>query len=376
MKASLLLVSGIASVALAIPSLTGDQVKAIFARAPGDACKAPEGSGTCQATAKCKGISYPANLCPKDPDDVQCCVTISCKDGSRSGFCRSVKNNGCDGGKFVSDKCPGPNDIKCCIKDASDPPPTKPPTPPSWPECRKTLSCTFAQIEKTSMQERLDYVRYMQSDHFGPLKSGNQFRAIEGVIRFFMGKNLGAPGTWVSYVDAGIVEGIQRGGAVALGLSTEDGNNPGTRLWADFLRKMKAGSLNNRDEHDNAWSTAEQAATEYGKKTAEDRGLRANGQTMRWYKFTQLFRAIMRNRAQARKVISDNAPFLIRIPLRAALDAFLNWLTDITNDKPTYCGGNAVWDVVDLDGIPLGEDILNKIPAVVIGKFFTCYLTA
>ncbi len=59
-----------------------------------------------------------------------------------------------------------------------------------------------------------------------------------------------------------------------------------------------------------------------------------------------------------------------------AVDAFLNWLTDITNDKPTFCGGNAVWDVVDLDGIPLGGDLINKIPAVLIGKFFTCYLTA
>lgn len=97
------------------------------------------------------------------------------------------------------------------------------------------------------MQQRLDYVRYLQSEHFGPLKAGDQFRAIEGVIRFFIEKNLGAPGSWVSYVDTGIVEAIQRGGAIALGKSTDDGGNPGSALWADFLRRMRAGSLSNRD---------------------------------------------------------------------------------------------------------------------------------
>lgn len=97
------------------------------------------------------------------------------------------------------------------------------------------------------MQERLDYVRDMQSQHFGSLNAGDQFRAIEGVIRFFISKNLGAPGSWVSYVDTGIVEAIQRGGAIALGMSTDDGDNPGSTLWADFFRKMKAGSFKNRD---------------------------------------------------------------------------------------------------------------------------------
>jgi hypothetical protein len=97
------------------------------------------------------------------------------------------------------------------------------------------------------MQERLDYVRYMQSEYFGPLNSDDQFRAIEGVISFFIEKHLGAPGSWVSYVDAAIVEAIQRGGAIALGKSTDDGGNPGSVPWADFLTQMKAGSLSDRD---------------------------------------------------------------------------------------------------------------------------------
>lgn len=76
---------------------------------------------------------------------------------------------------------------------------------------------------------------YMQTDHFAPLNASDRFRAIEGVIVFFLGENLGAPGSWISYVDAGIVEGIQRGGAIALGYSTETGGNPGSQVWATYF---------------------------------------------------------------------------------------------------------------------------------------------
>lgn len=87
----------------------------------------------------------------------------------------------------------------------------------------------------------------MQSNHFGPLKAGNRFRAIEGVIEFFLSKGLGVPGTWVSYVDAGIVEAIQRGGAITLGKSTVTGGNPGSEMWADYLRRLRNGELSSRD---------------------------------------------------------------------------------------------------------------------------------
>ena len=47
----------------------------------------------------------------------QCCVEIPCTVGSRSGFCRSVSNNGCSGGTFdPGNYCPGSQDIQCCLK--------------------------------------------------------------------------------------------------------------------------------------------------------------------------------------------------------------------------------------------------------------------
>jgi hypothetical protein len=87
----------------------------------------------------------------------------------------------------------------------------------------------------------------MQSQFFADeLKCPTQWRAIEGVIEFFQSKDLGVPGSWVSYTDAGIIEAVQRGGAIALGLSAETGGNPGSQLWANFMTGMKNGQLGDR----------------------------------------------------------------------------------------------------------------------------------
>lgn len=60
---------GLATLATAIPSEYEDDL--VFRRAVNDKCKAPTGTGSCQRTANCPGISYPTNLCPKDPNNVQ-----------------------------------------------------------------------------------------------------------------------------------------------------------------------------------------------------------------------------------------------------------------------------------------------------------------
>lgn len=117
---------------------------------------------------------------------------------------------------------------------------------PSRPSCWADLSCDFMEIESMSLEMRIRFIRYMEGLYV-QLNSGNQFRAIEGTIQFFINEGLGRPGTWISYVDAGIVEGIERGGAIALGLGTDDGGNPGSRKWASFLTKMKNRELNDRD---------------------------------------------------------------------------------------------------------------------------------
>ncbi|KAI9787043.1 MAG: hypothetical protein M1816_007714 [Peltula sp. TS41687] len=235
--------------------------------------------------------------------------------------------------------------------------------------CWTTLSCSFKEIETWTMPKRASYVRYMQSTHFGPLKATNKFRAIEAVIDFFYEQKVGAPGTWVSWVDAGIVEAIQRGGAIALGKSKETGGNPGASEWATYFNKLKAGQLNDRDDHDKYWSTAEQAGTDYGKRKAEStKGVGApSAQQKRWYQFTQLFRFMMRHRTLTinalRAILLAINPFLV-----PAAEPAINWLTDVTNYNAAHIGLELSWAASELDvpGITISIDTLKKFSQLLV----------
>lgn len=173
----------------------------------------------------------------------------------------------------------------------------------AWPLCQTSLSCTFWDIESASMQARLDYVRSMQTDNFKPLNASTRFRAIEGVIQFFLSKHLGQPGSWVSHVDAGIIEGIQSGAASILGLSVPisappANDNPGIAVWAKYFAGQRiSGGYSTRKAHDSAWGEAEATSTKWAKEEVADVVARppATRKELNWYEFTKLFRWIMRN---------------------------------------------------------------------------------
>lgn len=148
----------------------------------------------------------------------------------------------------MSGACPGDGGIVCCVKSATSPEPEPElDSTDAWPSCKTTLSCSFEAIASVTMSDRRTYVRTMQSYFFDTLNAGDQVRNVEGVITFFIDNDLGAPESWISYVDAGIVQGIQNGGAIALGMSAGTGGNPGSLYWADFFRGMRDGKLGDRD---------------------------------------------------------------------------------------------------------------------------------
>jgi hypothetical protein len=73
-------------------------------------------------------------------------------------------------------------------------------------------------------------------------------RAIEGVLAFFITQDIEAPESWI-YVDADIVEAIERGGTIALNMpsATWVFKTGGAYEWANFLRGMRDGSLSGRN---------------------------------------------------------------------------------------------------------------------------------
>lgn len=203
------------------------------------------------------------------------------------------------------------------------------------PDCKSTLDCTFDEINEMSMPERLEFVRDMQSGPAATLGAPDRWRNIEGVITFFVDRNLGAPDTWVSYVDAGIVEGIQRGIAIALGWSADTGGNPGATLWASYLTRLSTGQLTTRAAHDRAWSEAEQASTEYGNAVANARGVPATAVEWRFYQFSEMYRWALRNRPFALDLLALYGP-LIHPDLARARVPFYDWFTDVRESAPSY----------------------------------------
>jgi hypothetical protein len=224
------------------------------------------------------------------------------------------------------------------------------PTAAAAPSCASTLDCSAAQINDMSMAERLQFVRDMQSGPAAALGATDRWRNIEGVITFFRDRGLGAPGTWVSYVDTGIVEGIQRGIAIALGWSADTGGNPGSAKWASYLTRLSTGQLATRAAHDKAWGEAEQASTEYGNDLAEAHGVPATAVEWRFYQFSEMYRWTLRNRPFALDLLAIYGP-LIDPHLASVRVPFYDWFTDVSESAPSEKGCEMAYGFAQLHPI-------------------------
>jgi hypothetical protein len=211
--------------------------------------------------------------------------------------------------------------------------------------CTTTLTCTAEQINTMSMPDRLAFLRSISPGAAPgyPPRWGN----IEGVLEFFIDRNLGKPGSWVSYVDAGDLEAIERGIALAEGRGTDTYGNPGSVLWASYLLALLGGQLTDRAAHDRAWSQAEQASIDHGVALAEKtHGLKPTPTEQRFLAFTQFYRWVLLNR-----------PILLDLGLPPIAPGkppqqtnFLNWFTDVTNDVPAHKGATFSYDVAQFNG--------------------------
>jgi hypothetical protein len=62
----------------------------------------------------------------------------------------------------------------------------------------------------------------------------NRWRNIEGILEFFIDRNIAAPGSWDSVVDSCILEAVERSVAIAAYNQTDDFGNPGSSCYAQF----------------------------------------------------------------------------------------------------------------------------------------------
>lgn len=221
---------------------------------------------------------------------------------------------------------------------------TRPPA-----ECAETLDCTAAEIDLMSMPDRLEFVRAMQRGPAARLGADDRWRNIEGVITFFRDHSMGARGTWVSYVDSGIVEGIERGIAIALGRSDDGFGNPGSAKWASYLTRLHNGELGVRNVHDKAWSEAEQASTDHGVVLAERvHKIKPSAVERRFFLFSEFYRWTLRNRPAMLDMLLISGG-LIHPDLSRQRVPFLDWFTDVGNVAPSRKGCEMAYAYARLD---------------------------
>ncbi|KAK2732693.1 hypothetical protein FQN57_002500 [Myotisia sp. PD_48] len=223
--------------------------------------------------------------------------------------------------------------------------------------CWDKLICTVYEIERMAIPSRLEFMKYMSANKFGELSSSDQFRAIEGIMDFFIRKQLAGQGTALSLMDAAVVEGIQRGAAIALGLSQVGGDNPASAKWAIFFEQQKTGGLTDRYKHDLMWASAEQTALDYGiRLTQTSPGFSPpSSKELRWMQFTNVYRVIMRYRRTISWLFK--AAFTFTDPaVSMTADAFMDWLTDITDSTAVGFLADIAWTLSALGLSKDGED--------------------
>ncbi|MGW4113036.1 hypothetical protein ACWEFJ_19380 [Actinosynnema sp. NPDC004786] len=232
-------------------------------------------------------------------------------------------------------------------------------------ECAAALDCTAAQIDRLDMAQRLEFLRLVQSGHAAGLGASDRWRNIEGVLAFFRDRGLGAPGTWVSHVDAAILEGIERGVALALGRSTDGFGNPGSARWADYLTRLDRGELTARNVHDRAWGEAEQASTDHGVAVAEQvHGLKPTAVERRFFLFSEFYRWALRSRPVVLDLLLVYAvvlnPVLVlrRVP-------FVDWFTDVRESAPSRKGSEIAYAYAQLDPVTGGFSTVDLLLAYI-----------
>src|SRR5215469_1868167 len=212
--------------------------------------------------------------------------------------------------------------------------------------CLETMTCTITDFNAMSMLDRLQFLRGLSDGPGQQFKSGfMDWRALEGVIEFFNDHTLGLPGSWISYTDGGILQGVERGVAMASGMdSNGDMGNPGADDWETFLFDLQAGRLSDRSTHDEEWGVAEQASTNYGAAFGSCSsppipgciGVHPTNLENNWFQWSQVFRLIMIHEGTIRTFLNSGVGGLLA-PL---LDNF----TDVTNASGTYFWTTLAWN--------------------------------
>ncbi len=131
-----------------------------------------------------------------------------------------------------------------------------------------SFKCTAADLNKVSIKKRKAWLNEMLASVDPGLPA--QFTNINGILDAFEHTDTGAPGTWASWGDAGILTSIQNGLASAIEEKYIPGFKPADQAWKTYTESffLAPDSILTRQ----LWGAAEGLGTNYGRLLAGDHG--------------------------------------------------------------------------------------------------------
>ncbi len=196
-----------------------------------------------------------------------------------------------------------------------------------------SLSLTIVVIQSMNIPQRRVWITSVLN-YYGPAFQINSTfdRNISGVLAFFEDDNLGTNGSWSSWTDSTILNGIERGLAMARGSADSQGN-PGAVKWAAFFQDTKREGLVFNDTQRKLWSHAEDTSTWYGMtNVGPAHGAYPTPQELSIGTGAQVYRWALRHQPGVDTVANDICG---QICVRLANDA-----TDPRYFDPTYDGAH------------------------------------
>lgn len=124
-----------------------------------------------------------------------------------------------------------------------------------------------------SIADRLRWIQQLMNQGMEG-KLANWFNNIAGIIQSYQDFDLAHSGSWLSNVNAGILQGIQDGYALWQGTITSS-SNPGAAEWNIFYTALKSGAVGDADLI-KFWGVAEETSTNFGVGMATSKNLLPN----------------------------------------------------------------------------------------------------
>ncbi len=129
------------------------------------------------------------------------------------------------------------------------------------------LSYTLEEIQQMSGEERLEWLQQIDERY----RLEGWLNAIAGVIKALDQAGLLERGSWSSWLDAGILQGIQNGLALSRGYAPVQGNT-GAGDWKAFFVRQRSGAPDT--ELIPRWGRAEDRTTEAAARIADAKATR------------------------------------------------------------------------------------------------------